>query len=61
MSDYYSDEVLGLMMAAIDRQSLIDRTPCRLCGGDRLRSDFTDAKRCHAPLPLPLTEIPRIP
>lgn len=60
MSGHYSDEVLGLMMAAIDRQSLIDRTPCRLCGGDRLRTDFTDAKRCHAPLPDEPTEVSEV-
>lgn len=37
-----------------------DNTPCSVCGGDRLRTDFTTAYRCHAPYPqspdLPTTE-----
>lgn len=26
-----------------------DNEPCPTCGGDRLRTDFTDSGRCHAP------------
>ncbi|WP_406245830.1 hypothetical protein ACI7YT_12380 [Microbacterium sp. M] len=26
-----------------------DNEPCEKCGGDRLRTDFTGANRCHAP------------
>lgn len=51
----YSD---GHLFASIDWQRLRDRTPCRICGGDRLRADFTDSTRCHAPLPEAPTDLP---
>lgn len=31
------------------RQRRTDNTPCPDCGGDRLRADFTNPDRCHAP------------
>ena len=30
------------------RSRRIDNTPCPICGGDRLRTDFTGSGRCHA-------------
>lgn len=41
----------GLIADALFRAEQRDRDsePCPTCGGDRLRADFTDSGRCHAP------------
>lgn len=48
---------LALVVAAAIEQQRIDKTPCPTCGGNRLRTDFTNSGRCHAPTtdPLPTT------
>ncbi len=28
----------------------LDNEPCATCGGDRLRADFVNPERCHAPM-----------
>lgn len=54
----YSD---GNLFASVEWQRLIDRTPCRVCGGDRLRAAVIDGTRCHAPLPEVPTDPPLHP
>lgn len=43
----------GLIAEAFGRAARrdLDNQPCPVCGGDRLRTDFTNSGRCHAPLP----------
>jgi hypothetical protein len=45
-------DLVATIRASIEaaRQQRIDNTPCPTCGGDRLRPDFTDSGRCHAPI-----------
>lgn len=45
------DMVVGSFFEAMERvkQRARDDQPCPSCGGDRLRPDFTEVDRCHAP------------
>ena len=42
------DQTRRVLLEARDRQRAIDNQPCPVCGGDRLRPDFTGSGRCHA-------------
>lgn len=48
----------GLWMAAIVQAARQrDSEPCQVCGGDRLRQDFTGSGRCHAARPVDLDSL----
>jgi len=38
-------------ITAAEAQRRRDNEPCPNCGGDRLRTDFTNSDQCHAPHP----------
>ncbi len=44
-------DLLAALMQSIERekQRRRDAVPCDKCGGDRLRADFVNPDRCHAP------------
>lgn len=59
-----TEDLMAKLAASIQRaraeQRARDNEPCPRCGGDRLRTDFTDSGRCHAPRQAPIPEVCRV-
>lgn len=52
MNDRQTKDLLAALQESFER----DHIPCRKCGGDRLRADFTTSPRCHAPFSYQMKE-----
>lgn len=55
MADYALTPLARVLFGILDQRAQ-DNEPCPTCGGDRLRTDFTDSGRCHAPRSTPTEE-----